>query len=573
MYTARQMAYLVSLGLPEGASDVQIKAFVQTISAAQVKFLNDLKAAGTEDGDEANGEGSPAAPAGSAAPAAAPASPANAPAGSTGSRQAAPAGSAAPAAPAAPATPDVSGAVQNAVTAERRRVAHARAVATQLGLGDTWAQQQIDGGFTAEQINAAAVTQAAANRPPVTLPSVQVGLDRRAAAVGEALTDAMLMRGGVSLLERDAATGMPIAGRTRQPHQMAGHFRGNSLMMAQAYLTMCGRSVTGLSAPEIARAVFIDCPRVNMAGMSGSMTTSDFPGLLANAMGITMQQRYVQYPLQHTIFTSEAPASDLREQTIIRLGELPVLPEVKEGGEYTYVKFGEEKETWVLAKRGHIVALSWEMVLNDQMGAFMRVIAMEGDAAARTDDTLAFSVLTGNPTMGDGKALFIADHGNLLDVGSGTAPSVSSFNAMEVAFGAQTAVKKKTTDADVYLNIFPGVIICPRALSASVDNLNKAQFDPAGTAGTLPPNRWQGLLKKATHRLLDAVATHGAYTWFACTDPTVEPAMLMGYLDGYRGPQMTQDSGFDTDTRRYKVSHVRAAKAVDWRLWYCNRGH
>ena len=69
--TAQQIAYLVSLGLAEGAGDAQIKAFVATLGAGQLKFLNGLATPAAPASLPAQTAGS--AVASPAAPAAAPA--------------------------------------------------------------------------------------------------------------------------------------------------------------------------------------------------------------------------------------------------------------------------------------------------------------------------------------------------------------------------------------------------------------------------------------------------------------------------------------------------------------------
>jgi hypothetical protein len=579
----RQLAYLHSLGLPQGASQIQIDAFVATLGAGQAGFLQELAAwTDTPEGREAGrSEDRPAgATAGSA-----PANPAATavPAASGTSATSAPGITALPA---APASPNIEELVQAATRAERNRVAHAQTVARQLALGEQWAQAQIDGNFTAEQINAAAVQQTAANRAPVALgaPRVEIGVDRHGLAVGAALVDAMLARAGTPLLEIDAATAMPVPGRARAAHTLAGRFRGNAIMLAQTYLQMCGRDTSGMSAPQLAQAVFINCPRVPVAVAGVSMTSSDFPLLLANAAGVSMQTRYALAPKQWPVFAIESPASDFRQQTLVKLGSLPILPEVKEGGEYTYVNFGEDAEVWTLVKRGYILGLSWEMIVNDQVGAFNQVIAMEGDAAARTDDTLAFAVVTANATMRDGGALLNATavttaggHANYVAHGSGAAPSVITLSAARAAMAAQSAPPKNLADTRVPLNVRVGVILVPVALEGTARVLNRAQYDPAAVAGTLTPNIWQGAFgppgegeRIASHALLDAA---DPVAWYVCTNPAVQPAMILGYLDGYRGPQLTQESGFDTDTRKFKVSHARVAKATDWRFWYGNNGN
>ena len=584
----RQREYLGTIGLAADATDSQVQAFAATINAAQTAFFNRLAdpPTGQQGGDGAGQGASPPDAAGGRLGAADAQGdsqrPRVAPRGDTRSNTP-DLSSSPPSTPPAPPA-DAQAAVRAAMTAERQRIAHVQGVARSLGLGETWAQQQVDGGFSTDVVNAAAVHQAAANRPPVALAaagaggSVQVGVDRGGAAVAEAFVDAMALQiGGGPLLDRDGYTGRPIVGTTRQPHQWAGRFRGNSLMLASQFLQMCGRPIEGLSAPQIARAVFCEGqPRLPLLGLGGMVTSADFPFLLANAVGISLQQRYALYPVQWRLFAVDTPAGDFRTQTLVRHGELPILPEVKEAGEYTYVTFGEEREQWILGKRGHIVALSWEAVINDQLGAFGRILAMEGDAAARTDDTLAFAVLTGNPLMGDGVHLFdTATHANNVAVGSGAPPSMTTYTAMIRAMKTQAAPKRNAADANVYIVADPRVIICPVALEATVDILNLAERDPDIDVpmGLNRPNIYRSRFARASHPLLDAVATVGAFSWHACTDPAVNPAMIMGYLDGMAGPQLTQESGFDQDVRKYKVAHARAAKATDWRLWYRNVGY
>ena len=565
---AKQMAYLTSLGLTADASDIQAKAFVVTLGKLQRTYLDSLAEPDEPAGRATN-------PPANATP---PATPPATPAGNTPPVTP-------PTPPATPATPpatDPQATVRDLLATERQRTRHAQAVATQLGLGETWAQKQVDGGFTVEQINAAALHQAAANRPPVPLaPSdTQVGVDRQGAAVAAAVIDTFIQRAGAPLLEIDGFSGLPIVGRTRQPHEWAGRFRGNSLMIAQQFLAMCGRSVAGMTAPQIAQALFVNGPRVNVVGQGGMLTSADFPLLLANAIGVSMQARYATYPIEWRKFAVDTPVGDFRTQSVITLGELPILPQVLEGGEYTYVTFGEAREQYVLAKRGHIVALSWEAVVNDQLGAFALMQAKEGDAAARTDDVLAFAVLTGNPTMGDTGALFNATavttaggHANLVAAGSGAPPSATTYGAMILSMKTKPAPKKNLSDTSTFIVADPKVIICPVALEPTVDVLNVAEMDPALPRDQSRPNIYRSRFVRASHPLLDAVATSGAFSWFACTDPAVQPAMIMAYLDGMQGPQFTQESGFDNDSRKFKVTHCRAAKATDWRLWFCNAGY
>ena len=68
------------------------------------------------------------------------------------------------------------------------------------------------------------------------------------------------------------------------------------------------------------------------------------------------------------------------------------------------------------------------MIINDDLGAFMKVPVAMGNRAARLIDQLFFSRLLRNPAQQDGKALFSTAHRNLL---SGASSALSADSTQE----------------------------------------------------------------------------------------------------------------------------------------------
>ncbi len=537
-----QIKYLRSLGLDAEAEEAETTEFVEGLNDDQRAFLKSLAQA-------------PETPEPSETP-----PPADGPE-AEGERETP---------PAAPTAEQVAETVRAAAKAERQRVAQIRSIAGTMGLGEEWIARQIGGDFTIDQVREAAISQAAANGRPIPIGAgsrAEVGADRGQVATAAAIMDAILIRGNHPLLETDELTGLPVAERPRKPHELAGRWRGKALFqMAEMFLQMAGRDTTGMSRPQIAQAAFIGGPRIQFRDQAGMLTTSDFPYLLASAQGKAMQARYVMYPAQWRAFCDVVTAPDFKTQKLIRLGDFPTLPEIKEAGEYGYVKLSEEQETWALAKRGHIFPLSWEAIVNDDLGAFGRLLVAQGRAAAMTDDVVAFAIVTGNPAMGDGNNLFdAANHSNLAQGGDIGAPSIATYNAMELAMLSQQGV-----GSNDYIMAIPAVILAAVALKGTVSTLNQSQDDPTASSDVRrAANIWRDRLNPVHHPLLDASSSTA---WYVCTDPAVQPAAVLGRLEGYVGPQLAQETGFDADVRRYKVTHVVAAKATDWRLWYKNAG-
>ncbi|MFN7053038.1 MAG: peptidase U35, partial [Gemmobacter sp.] len=115
-------------------------------------------------------------------------------------------------------------------------------------------------------------------------------------------------------------------------------------------------------------------------------------------------------------------ASDFRALSVLKLGEFSGLQKVSEHGEIKAMTTGEAKEGYALETFGGMFSLTRKALINDDLGAFGRWGEMMGIAAAETEAAQLLALLAANSgagvTMGDGKALFHADHGNLAGTGA-----------------------------------------------------------------------------------------------------------------------------------------------------------
>lgn len=463
----------------------------------------------------------------------------------------------------APAAPPVDAAAvaAQAAEAERRRSATVMALCRQLDLTSEEAEQIVRGTKTLAEAQTAALAKHADKVKPVA--NVRVGEDRNMTSLAAAIGDAVLAQRGVSPLETNPVTRLPDPAKPRALHPRHTQFRGHRAVgMARQFLEAIGRSTTGMEDAEVAQAVFHTGPVVPLNAASGFHTTADFPYLLAAAYNTQMLARYVELQPQWPQFCGRTTAPDLKQNSLVRRGEVPNLPIVMEGEDYHLATLGESKEVYTVVKRGQIIALTWEMLLNDTLGAFADLLVDQGQAARRAEDVVAFAQLTSNPTMGDGEALFSTAHANLAVTEIG-APTIAAFDEMELRLGLQTGLS-----SDAYLNLQPAWVATPRALAGTTRTLLKSQFDPADTNGKAA-NTWQDRVRHITHPLLDA---HNPAAWYGGTDPSVMAAIVLCFLRGYEAPQLSQENGFDNDTRKFKVTHFVAAKAAEWRALFKNEG-
>lgn len=156
-------------------------------------------------------------------------------------------------------------------------------------------------------------------------------------------------------------------------------------------------------------------------------------------------------------------------------------------------------------------------------------------------------------------ALFDAStHANY--VTSGAAPSVATIET------GRTSMALQTDPQGVTLGIRPQYLITPEALRSTANVLVAAQYDPAGTAGTLTPNTVQGTLTAVSDHRLDTFNSSG---WFLAGGSNT---VVVGFLNGQQTPYLESKDGWDVDGVQYKVRIDAAAAAADYRSLYYNDG-
>ena len=129
------------------------------------------------------------------------------------------------------------------------------------------------------------------------------------------------------------------------------------------------------------------------------MTTSDFPLILADSVGKAIRNGYETSPRRIARGCGRSRVKDFKAQPRPILGSAPGLAAGARAGEYTEGPMDEDSATYAVAKFGRIVALTWETLVNDDLGAFLRVQPAMGQAARRkeADDVYALFALNAAP--------------------------------------------------------------------------------------------------------------------------------------------------------------------------------
>ena len=329
--------------------------------------------------------------------------------------------------------------------------------------------------------------------------------------------------------------------------------------LARHCLESAGVRTIGMHKTDLADKALL--PGYGVRAGSGYHTTSDFVAVLADVANKTLRQAYDEAPRTFTPLGRRVTLSDFRNVNRTQIGEMPSLQLVTEHGEYKRVTMSDAKETYALKTYGAVFAVTRQVLINDDLDAFTRMPQKFGASAARTESEIFWSVVTTNAAMGDGTALFHANHGNLIASGSG-APSVATIGAARALMRVQTGVD------DVFINVEPRYLVVPAALETVAEQFLAGNFFPA-TQTTIVPERMRTSLQLIVEPRLDA---NSITAWYLFASPGDIDTIEYAYLSGEEGVTITTRNGFNVDGLEIKASLDFGSKAIDWRGVLKNNG-
>jgi hypothetical protein len=288
-------------------------------------------------------------------------------------------------------------------------------------------------------------------------------------------------------------------------------------------------------------------------------TTSDFPNLLQGTGERMLLESYRAAQANIKRIARPSTASDFRTKSMLRLGEAPKLLQVNEGGEIKQGSRAEAAESYKLLTYARIFSITRNALINDDLSAFADFSRAWGIAAANLEGNVLVNLLYGaagvGPTMSDTKALFSADHGNLLSPGA--AISDTSLSAARLALRTM-----KGLDKDTLIEVAPRYLVVPAALETTAEKY-LATIYPAQASDANPFGG--GKLELIVEPRLDAKSATG---WYVVGDPALCPVLEYSYLNGAPGPQVATRQGWEVLGMEFRCVLDFGAGALDHRGAY-----
>jgi hypothetical protein len=428
----------------------------------------------------------------------------------------------APATPVAPAVPESSGApaaapavnakavAEEAIKAERGRVAMIRGVCN--GEFAEIEAKAVAEGWQKEQVNEA-VLAAYRQKQPVAAPMINVkkGGEMNAKRIEAALS----LRAGVNAdkLAKDMGEETVEAAMKDADIPLAG------------ILSECMK-IEGMSVPRT----------FDNAAIKAAFSTVSLPGILSNVANKKLLQAYEAQPILATKLCTTGDLTDFKENDRFRLTDIGDLKPVGADGEIKDGALSEEAAKNQLETYAKRFCLTRKMIINDDLGAFLKVPTAMGNRAARLVDQLFFKRLMANPGGLDGKALFSAAHKNLLS-GANSALSADSLKKAIQLFADQV-------DSDGQpINVEPSTLLVPTSLKFLAQELTQGRaFVMSGGAEQTVRPAINVLADENLQIVSSPYLSNAKYpgsseaSWYLFGTPGVVDTFEIGYLKGRRTP-------------------------------------
>ncbi len=323
-------------------------------------------------------------------------------------------------------------------------------------------------------------------------------------------------------------------------------FRGAGLhaLFFETIRASGGHATLGRVDNETIRAAFAADRRLieaaGSAGGSGSFSTISLSGILSNVATKAMLAAYEAVESAVSFFCAETDVNDFKEFTRYRLTGAGLFEKVGPDGELKHATLTEEAYTNRVETFGRMISLTRQMIINDDLGAFLQIPRIIGRMSALKREEAVFELLLSNPAT-----FFSVGNKNFIS-GVDTALSIDSLTLGEQKFLDQT-------DADGRpILVSPAVLLVPTSLKVPAQQLmTETRVNETTVASKPKPasNPHVGKWKPVASPYLNSQSLVGssALAWYLFANPADIAAMEIAYLRGKRTPTIESgETSFNT---------------------------
>lgn len=437
-------------------------------------------------------------------------------------------------------TVDTAAVTRAAIVAENKRVLTIQEKGQRLGIApEKIAEMVADTGCTVSvaaerMVDLLAEGQAGAR--VLATPGLQFGAaeaDKRAVALQDALEYKLGLRPDLS----DAARSVGVQ-----------DLRLTSI--ARALMDGTDMACRGLMSPQDI------CKRSiqhHMRSMGGIQTAATLPSLLENTMNKVLIKPFVGEAASYERISRRSDLPDFRQQSVVLMNTFPDLELVPEGDDVKYGKLTDGADTWSLATYAKGLLLSFQAMINDDLSGIQQVIRTAPNAVYANRAALFWAMLTANSGAGQnvrGSAMIATARKNIGTPGAlavGTVNELIQLLMQQLMPGSTTQFMQQTATH----------IILPAHYAQIWQQISQPYYLPTAAA-----NAKTQLLMSLEVIAAPQLGITGNKPYYVLANENTP--FVHGTLQGQPGPQMEQETDFNSGGIKMKVVDHFGVKAVDY---------
>ena len=279
--------------------------------------------------------------------------------------------------------------------------------------------------------------------------------------------------------------------------------------------------------------------------LQAAFSSASLPGVLSNIANKMLLEGYNYVEDAWRRIAKIASVNDFKEHTRYRMTGSFKFQQVGPDGEIKHGQLDEQQFGQKADTHGIMFALTRQMIINDDLGAFTDIPCQIGMGAAEAIAEAVWALWLRNPTQADGKAFFHVDHNNYSE-GADTALSIDGLTAAEVLFAQQVKPNGKP------LGIMPSLLLVPPGLKVAAEMLMKSlQLNETTTTNKPKPstNPHAGKFDVVSSVYLSntSFANASNKAWYLLSDPNRLSAIEVAFLNGVDRPTVEKtDADFST---------------------------
>ncbi|GHT10288.1 hypothetical protein FACS1894170_02130 [Planctomycetales bacterium] len=170
--------------------------------------------------------------------------------------------------------------------------------------------------------------------------------------------------------------------------------------------------------------------------LEAAFSSASLPGILSNVANKVLLEGFLQMDDTWKNIVKTASVNNFQQHQRYRMNGAFKFEKVGKDGALKHGEISEQQFSQQIGTHGIMFALTRQMIIDDDLGAFTDIPRAIGIGAADAISDAVWTCLLANNAQQDGKAFFSSDHKNLLNSGD-TSLSIDGLTAAELAFSKQ----------------------------------------------------------------------------------------------------------------------------------------